>query len=151
LQEQISENKWKLLIGLREELYKAGDDDTNSSGDDDDNENIFLPSIGLVYELRPDVSLYATYNKGFDPFEASVSTQVFNTPFKPITSELFEVGAKANFFNNKLSASIALYQLTLQNVAVNANDISNPNLYIQQGKDRSRGIETEVMEIFYRI
>lgn len=31
----------------------------------------------------------------------------------------------------------------MQNVAVNANDISNPNLYIQQGTDRSRGIELE--------
>jgi iron complex outermembrane receptor protein len=99
--------------------------------------------VGLVYEIKPNASLYATYNKGFDPFEASTSTQIFNAPFKPVTSELLEAGAKANFFNNKLSASIAMYQLTLQNVAVNANDISNPNLYIQQGEDRSRGIETE--------
>ena len=28
-------------------------------------------------------------------------------------------------------------------MAVNANDIANPNLYIQRGKNRSRGIETE--------
>ena len=100
--------------------------------------------MGLVYELNPNVSLYATYNKGFDPFEASTSTQVFDEPFKPVTSELLEAGVKANFFHNKLGASISIYQLTLQNVAVNANDISNPNLYIQQGEDRSRGVETEV-------
>ena len=41
-------------------------------------------------------------------------------------------------------ASVAFYQLTLHNVAVNANDICNPNLLIQQGEDRSRGIETEI-------
>jgi iron complex outermembrane recepter protein len=140
IQEQISLNKWKLLIGLREEMYASGDDDDTT---DQSKENVFLPRIGLVYELQPNASLYATYNKGFDPFEASTSTQVFNAPFKPITSEILEAGAKANFFNNKLSASVALYQLTLQNVAVNANDISNPNLYVQQGEDRSRGIETE--------
>jgi iron complex outermembrane receptor protein len=140
IQEQISLNKWKLLIGLREEMYASGDDDDTT---DQAKENIFLPRIGLVYELTPNASLYATYNNGFDPFEASTSTQVFNAPFKPVKSQLLEAGAKANFFNNKLSTSVALYQLTLMNVAVNANDISNPNLYVQQGEDRSRGIETE--------
>ena len=141
IQEQVSFNKLKLLIGLREELYAAGDDDDTT---DQSKVNIFLPRLGLVYALRPDISLYGTYNKGFDPFEASTSTQIFNAPFKPVTSNLLEAGAKANFFANKLSASVALYQLTLQNVAVNANVIANPNLYIQQGEERSRGVETEV-------
>ena len=140
IQEQVAYNKWKLLIGLREEMYRSGDDDDTT---DQAKENILLPRIGLVYEVTPDISVYGTYNNGFDPFEASVATQVFTAPFKPITSQLFETGAKANFFHNKLSATIALYQLTLHNVAVNANDISNPSLYIQQGEDRSRGIETE--------
>ena len=143
LQEQISINKWKLLIGLRQEMYEAGDDDIADSTDEDE-ANVFLPRVGLVYELKPHVSLYATYNKGFDPFEASTSTQLFNEPFKPVTSELLEAGVKAIFFHNRFDASVSMYQLTLQNVAVNANDISNPNLYIQQGEDRSRGVETEV-------
>jgi len=140
VQEQIRYNKWKLLIGLREEMYAAGDDDDTAN---QSKENILLPRVGIVYELKPNVSLYGTYNKGFDPFEATTSTQIFNEPFKPITSEILEAGAKANFFKNKLSASIAFYQLVLHNVAVNANIISNPNLYMQQGEDRSRGIETE--------
>ncbi len=140
VQDQISLNKWKLLFSLREEFYK-GDDEDDSAGNL--SEKVFLPRIGLVYELKPNISLYATYNKGFDPFEASTSAQVFDEPFKPIISQLVETGIKGNFFNNKLSASIALYQLSVQNVAVNANDISNPNLYIQQGEDRSKGIETE--------
>lgn len=142
-QEQISFKKWELLIGLRKEMYEEGGDNSLDSTNDDE-ANVFLPRVGLVFKIRPDVSLYATYNKGFDPFEASTSTQLFNEPFKPVTSELFEAGMKANFFQNNLSASFAIYQLTLQNVAVNANDISNPNLYIQQGENRSRGIETEV-------
>jgi iron complex outermembrane receptor protein len=37
-----------------------------------------------------------------------------------------------------------LYQLTLQNVAVNADEIAGPNLFIQQGEDRSNGLESEV-------
>lgn len=140
LQDQVSMDKWKFLFSIREEFYKGDDDDDSAS---DLKENVFLPKIGIVYSLKPNLSLYATYNKGFDPFEASTATQVFDEPFKPITSQLLETGVKGNFFRNKLSASLALYQLTLYNVAVNANDISNPNLFIQQGEDRSRGIETE--------
>jgi iron complex outermembrane receptor protein len=126
-------------LSLREEFYKGDEDD--SAGDL--RENVFLPRIGVVYELCTNVNAYVTYNKGFDPFEASTDVQVYNAPFKPITSQLLEAGIKANFFNSKLSTSLAFYQLTLQNVAVNANDISNPNLFIQQGEDRSKGIEAE--------
>jgi len=142
IQEQLALNRWKLMIGLREEFYGADEDeDEDSSSNYAD--NIFLPRIGLVYAVTPDLSLYATYNKGFDPFEASATLQIFNAPFKPITSEMLEAGAKASFFRNKLSASLAVYQLTLQNVAVNANDPSNPDLYVQRGEDRARGIEAE--------
>lgn len=140
VQDQVSLNKWKLLFSLREEFYK-GDDVGDSAGDLA--ETVFLPRIGLVYAVTPNVNAYVTYNKGFDAFEAATSTEIFTSPFKPQISELLETGAKANFFHNKLSASLAIYQLTLLNVAVNANDISNPNLFVQQGENRSRGIETE--------
>jgi iron complex outermembrane receptor protein len=139
IQDLASWKKWKLLFSLREEFYKGDEDD--SAGDL--RENVFLPRIGLVYSINPYTSVYATYNKGFDPFEASTSAQVYNAPFKPITSQLYEAGFKANLFKEKLSASVSVYQLTLHNVAVNAGNISNPNLYIQQGEDQSRGIELE--------
>jgi len=140
VQDQISLDNWKLLFSLREEFYK-GDDVGDSS--QDLSEAIFLPRVGLVYSITPNISAYATYNKGFDAFEASTSTQIFNSPFKPQVSELLEAGAKGNFFANKLSASLAVYQLTLLNVAVSANILSNPNLFVQQGQNRSRGIEAE--------
>ena len=141
VQERLSYKKFKLMLGLRQELYTSGDDDDTSGVT---KINKLLPRVGLVYELKPNASVYFTYNEGFDPFEASTGKQVFDAPFKPITSELLEIGAKTNLLANKLYASLALYQLVLHNVAVNANNISNPDLYVQQGKDRSRGIETEV-------
>jgi iron complex outermembrane recepter protein len=142
IQDQISLNKWKLLFSLREEYYK-GDDVSDSASDLA--ETVFLPRIGIVYTVTPNISAYATYNKGFDAFEASTSTQVFNAPFKPQISYVLEAGAKGNFLNSKLSATLSIYQLTLLNVAVSANDISNPNLYVQQGQNQSKGIEAEVV------
>lgn len=138
LQDQVNLDKWKILGSLREEYY-AADDGTGLS------EKVFLPRIGIVYSLTPNLNYYATYNQGFDPFEASTSAQVFNAPFKPITSHLLETGLKGSFFGDRLAASVAVYQLVVQNVAVNANDISNPNLFVQQGENRSRGFEAEAM------
>ena len=136
LQNQLNYKKWKLLFSLREEFYRGGD----SSGV---KENVFLPRLGLVYAIKPNLNAYITYNKGFDPFEASTSLQIFNEAFKPITSTLWETGLKGNFFKDKLSASVSLYQLTLNNVAVNANDASNPDLYVQRGEEQSTGLEAE--------
>ncbi len=137
VQDQIRLNRWRLLFGLREEFYKG-------EGDDDEiNQKVFLPRVGIVYSIRNNLNLYATYNKGFDPFEASSSTQQFDEPIKPQISELFETGIKANFFSGKLATSLAFYQLTVENVAVNANDISNPDLFVQEGQVRSQGIELE--------
>ena len=141
IQDQLSWKRWKLLVSLREELYK-GDDVSDSASDL--SEHVFLPRVGLVYALTPNISVYGTYNKGFDPFEVSTDAQRFSQPFRPITSQLYEAGVKGSFFRNRLSATLAVYQLTVENVAVNANDPSQPDLFVQQGQNRSRGVETEL-------
>lgn len=136
VQDQVTAGKWDLLGSLREEHYLADD----GSGL---NETVFLPRIGVTYAIQPNLSGYATYNNGFDAFEAATTAQIFNAPLKPNTSHLLEAGLKGDFFNDKLFASLAVYQLLLQNVAVNAGDPGNPNLYVQQGENRSGGIEAE--------
>ena len=140
VQDQVRLNRWKLLFSLREEFYK-GDDVGDSS--QDLAETVFLPRVGLTYAIRPNLSAYVTYNKGFDAFEAATSAQIFNSPFKPQTSVLYEAGLKGTYLNDRMSASIALYRLTLLNVAVSANDPTNPNLYVQQGQNQSQGVELE--------
>jgi len=136
LQDQAAFGKWIVLGSLREEHYLADDGSEL-------NEKVFLPRIGVVYAIQPNLTSYATYNNGFDPFEASPGAQVFNAPLKPNTSHLMETGLKGDFLNDKLSASVAVYQLLLQNVAVNAGDPTNTALFIQQGENRSRGFEAE--------
>ena len=147
IQDEISYNKWRFLLGLRHEFYR-GDDDDNEEGI---RENVFLPRVNILYSIKTTLHIYATYNNGFDPFEPSTATQVFEEPFKPQRSQLLETGLKADLFNNQLSASIALYQLTVKNVAVNANDISNPNLYVQQGETGHGEWKQKLMAIFFQI
>ena len=139
LQDELSYKRWKVLVSLREEFYKGGNEDSAGKL----SQNVFLPRIGVVFALTPTLNVYATYNKGFDPFEASTQAQEYDQPFKPLISQLYEAGLKGNFFQNKLAASLSFYQLTVENVATNAGDPSNPNLFVQQGQNRSRGIEAE--------
>lgn len=148
LQEQLSYKKWSLLFGLRSEFYRAADEEednpVNDSTANDAREHVLLPRLALSWSLTPAINLYITYNKGFDPFESSLSRQVFNRAAKPIYSTLYETGLKADLIRNKLSATLSIYQLTLKNVAVNANDPNNPDLFVQRGKEQSGGFEVEV-------
>ncbi len=137
VQDEISYKRFRALLSLRGEFYKGGDTTGGIM------ENVFLPRIGFVYSLTQHINAYANWNNGFDPFEASAGTQVYNAPFKPQKSRIYEAGLKGDFLENKLSATVAVYQLTVQNVAVNANVISDPNLFVQQGENRSRGVELE--------
>jgi iron complex outermembrane recepter protein len=143
LQDQITYKKWIVLLGLRREFYRT-DSDEEPIDSSSTVENVWLPRIGVVYSITPDLHVYGVYSKGFDPFEISNTLQVFNAPFKPVNSELFEVGLKAMLLKGKLYGTISLYQITIYNVAVNANDPSNPDLYLQRGEDQARGGELEL-------
>lgn len=147
IQEQLSLKKWQLLFSLRQEFYKTGDDDEQSAGNldslDDLKQNVLSPRIGITYKINDDVNVYATWNKGFEPFEASANLPAFGGPFKPVYSQLFETGLKAEIFKKRLYASVAVFKIKQTNVLVNANDPSNPDRSIQAGADASKGFEIE--------
>lgn len=149
IQEFLSWGHWRLLAGIRREFYRGADDDDDDEETDEEDlggkiENIWLPKVAVLYNFLPDVTTYIQYSKGFDPFEQSNDLEVFKDPFKPIVSQLYEWGAKALLLKHRLLATLAVYRLDVKNTAVNANDPSQPDLYVQHGEDRSQGIEIEL-------
>ena len=142
LQDHIKWNKLSVVLGMRQEFYES--EDENAAGEEEETLlDVFLPKIAIMYKLNGQNNLFALYSKGFDPFEASSSTQIFKETFKPVNSQIVELGLKSTFFENKLSASHSIYKIKLQNVAVNAKDITNPNLFVQRGEHSSYGFESE--------
>lgn len=102
----------------------------------------FSPRLGIVYQPSDTTTLYASWSNSFTPqiFGRNSSGQ----PFKPITSEQLEVGIRQEFFDRRLLAGLALYQITRQNVATtdpNSDDFFDR---IQTGEQRSRGIELDI-------
>ena len=145
VQEYLTYRKWLVMAGVRAEFFESGDEEDAGSGKDDETEvSRLMPRLGITYAANSNTRLYASYNTGFDPFEPGAVTQVFNEPFKPVTSYMFETGIKATLLNNKLFSTLAVYQIIINNLAVNANAPANPDLFVQRGAQRSRGVEWEL-------
>lgn len=100
----------------------------------------FTPRVGIVYQPFQATSVYFSYANSFAPNFASRSLE--GEQFEPTTGRLYEGGIKQSFLNDRVLATLAVYQLQRRNVLV-PNPI-NPSFNIQTGEQRSRGIEIEV-------
>jgi iron complex outermembrane recepter protein len=100
------------------------------------------PRVGIVYQPIPPVSLYASWSRSFFPLGDFGDRNADGTPFEPTTGEQFEVGVKTEFLDGRLAATLALYDITRQNVLT--DDPDRPEFRIQVGEQRSQGIEFDV-------
>lgn len=105
----------KLILGVRDSFYEkeSGDIFTpEPSNIDVDNE--WTPYAGLVYDLTEQLSAYVSYTEIFLPqSERDISGQVLD----PIVGESYETGLKAEFFDGRLNASAAIFQIKQDNLA----------------------------------
>ena len=116
VQEQIDISIVKLLIGLRQEWF------TETLNKETTNEisrqtSAFIPRVGLVVEASENINLYSTWVKGFQPQGANIQSDPdrYGGPFDYMKSELYEVGLKTEWFNKRLSATLAIFKITQEN------------------------------------
>ena len=107
---------------------------------------VFTPYAGLVYKLGSSVSLYASYA---DIFQPQTGLEYPGTVLPPVVGANYEAGIKAGFFDDKLNATLAVFQVDQTNRAVNDPaypcGAADPVCYmIASGKARSRGFEAEI-------
>jgi iron complex outermembrane recepter protein len=99
------------------------------------------PRAGLVFKLTDDFSLYASASRSFAPlfpYEQAVQ----NRRFDPERGKLTEIGAKWDALQGKLSLTTAIYDLRKENVLT--ADPDNPQLFVQNGEEGSKGIELDI-------
>ena len=116
VQEQIDISIVKLLIGLRQEWF------TETLNKETTKEisrqtSAFIPRVGLVVEASENINLYSTWVKGFQPQGANIQSDPdrYGGPFDYMKSELYEVGLKTEWFNKRLSATLAVFKITQEN------------------------------------
>ena len=103
------------------------------------NEAAFSPRVGLVYKPAENVSIYASYSESFNPVPGeSAGGEVF----EPEEGRQIETGIKANFFDDRLSATLAYFDLVRTNV--NTQDSQNTGFQVQVGEQSSEGIEFDL-------
>ncbi|MBE9054322.1 TonB-dependent siderophore receptor [Nostocales cyanobacterium LEGE 11386] len=131
----------KLMLGGRFDLFEQRNANflagtrTNQSGD------AFSPRVGVVYQPIEPISLYASYSRSFTP---TTGTTFEGREFQPERGTQYEVGVKADL-NDRLSATLALYDLTRSNVlTTDTRPGVPPGFSIQTGEQRSRGVELNI-------
>ena len=153
---QLEWNKLIFNFGLRQEWYA----DKNYYKTDKEKvvkQNKLLARAGLVYKLTDNINLYASYVEGFQmQTDAYLGTDTFrrdgNTgaiarePFKPKTSRMWEGGIKTEWFDGKLHATLAYYNIKQKNVLTYADGSGQADELSNEGAtEKNQGIELEVM------
>lgn len=146
LQNIISWKNLQLMLSLRRDQFVVPESSDEISGlGREDRQSAWLPRLGITYSLSEKTNLYGTFNQGYQPVSARTNlNQAFGGPFDPLYSRLYEVGLKGEYFQNRLLATFSIYDLTNNNVIVNANDPGNLDLLEQRGQERSTGVEFEL-------
>ncbi|MGQ0591200.1 MAG: TonB-dependent siderophore receptor [Gammaproteobacteria bacterium] len=102
----------------------------------------FSPRVGLLYQPWSWLSLYGNYVESLGRNNGRDST---GRRRDPQLATQYEVGAKTEFFDSRLSATLAFYHLTKENLP--AADLSTPDPFdsVTIGEARSQGIEFDVI------
>ena len=134
-------SNFKVLAGVRYDSNNLFYRDTlNNSFDREQSESDFSPRLGIVYQPRDSTSLYASWSNTFNPQFFSRSRS--GAAFEPEAGEQFELGIKQDLLNNRLSTTLALFQITKQNVLT--PDPEDPDFSVQTGEQTSRGVELDI-------
>ncbi|HKR16499.1 TonB-dependent siderophore receptor [Rhizorhapis sp.] len=134
----------KALVGARYDRFKQSTDnhllnivpgqkhlsrtDTNWS-----------PRAGLIWQPTESQSYYVSWSKSFQPSGEAFSIAANNADIAPEKTTNTEAGAKFNFFDGRLGATVSLFNL--RRSGIKAADPAVPTVLIPIGVQRTRGIE----------
>lgn len=137
LQDQLAlTSKLKVTGGIRYDIAKLKEVGYYGTANSSSRATAWSPRVGVTYQPIGAISLYATFNRSFQP---ETGTDVNGVPFKPEFGRLLETGFKFDTANHRIQGTAAVYQINQTNVIT--ADPNNPSFSIQLGEQRSRGVE----------
>ncbi|HZX16834.1 MAG TPA: TonB-dependent siderophore receptor [Pseudomonas sp.] len=105
---------------------------------------VVTPFAGVVYDLNDNWSLYGSYTSIFKPQSRKTLDGAYIQPLEGVG---YEVGSKAEFFDDRLNLGLALYQIEQDNLAVSIPGQFAPDgsqAYRAESGTKTRGFELEV-------
>jgi len=140
LQDQIDLSaRWKLLAGLRVDRFHQDFVNWMTDTRQVQQHSSATPRIGLSYLITPDSSVYVSYGRSFRP---NAGADASGRTFDPQKGKALEIGTKWQSVDQRLSASMAAFDIRKTNVLT--RDPNNGNFNVAAGEVRSRGVEADV-------
>ncbi|NOS76055.1 MAG: TonB-dependent receptor, partial [Methyloglobulus sp.] len=121
--------------------YNTQSPDGATSDSNAETHDAVTPRVGILWQPKSWLSLYANYVESFGA-NTPGARLASGEPVPPTGAEQYEGGIKTEFFNGRLRATLAYYDLTKTNIA-NALPFP-PNVYSLTGAARSRGPEIDI-------
>ncbi|AFY71447.1 TonB-dependent siderophore receptor [Thalassoporum mexicanum PCC 7367] len=129
-----------VLAGLRYDIVDLESTNRLEGTRTSQNDSAVTPRIGIVYQPSDRIALYANYSQSFIP---STAIDAQGETLEPEEGEGFEFGVKADIIKDRLSATLAYFDITKSNVATADPDI--PFATVATGEQRSRGIDLDIV------
>lgn len=114
---------------------------------DADAKSVWTPYIGVVYDITPNHSLYASYT---DIFQPQTERDINGKTLKPIRGKNQEIGLKSSFADGALQSQLSIYHIKQNNLAqpdggktIPGTTPPEPAYYPAQGAT-SNGFEIEI-------
>lgn len=133
----------KLVGGLRVERIHTR---RNSLIGQPDFEKSFHPitgRLGAIWEVNEQVNIYGSYSSAAQPVSQLVSLNTAQDNFGLQTGRQFEIGAKSSFWDEKMNATLAIYDIEKNDLLTTTlvNGVQTPQ---QVGAQVSQGAEFAV-------
>ncbi|MGB5955833.1 TonB-dependent siderophore receptor [Pseudomonas sp.] len=105
---------------------------------------VVVPYAGVVYDLNDNWSVYGSYTSIFKPHESE--EDINGKMIEPEEGDAYEVGLKSAFYDGRLNASLALFEVRQDNLPelVGFDAASNTSIYRAVQGAKTRGFELEV-------
>ena len=105
-----------------------------------------MPNASIVFNAAPEFTVYASYSTSFNPVDPDLEDAQGNRgTFAPTLGVNYEIGAKYDLFNRRVSMTLALFQNRIDNALVQSDvNVLNPRgnrYYTPAGTRRARGAE----------
>ncbi|MDU9394737.1 TonB-dependent siderophore receptor [Pseudomonas sp. zfem002] len=136
LQDQIAfSERLRGLLGVRLEQVEQTALNRTTRVSNTQEKDVVTPRLGLLYQLTPQVGVFANASTSFKPNAIGTRGQVY----KPEKGIGYETGLKLDLFDSRIGATLALFHIDKENVIT--TDAFGDS--IAAGKARSQGVDLQ--------
>ncbi len=145
VQDQLRLNdQWQVLAGLRYDRFEVDTKNKLLNTQQDVKSHSTSPRFGLVWTPLEHHSFYASWSKTFSPAGGGLIGITPNAAgsvndLSPELTKQKEIGVKSDWLDDRLSTTLAVYELELYNRRT--SDPLDRTITLLSGLQRSRGVE----------